>query len=480
MITGGITMRHTKLIVILTAVLLCACVIGCALAAESNLSALWNSGCDLLFHTDNVTVTGEATFYLDGARFKTAQLYYEQEGYRSFYDLTLSTPRWFGEQETGWTIIADEDGYVYAMEAFEPGIYHEGFDSACNTLLRRSVELDAITDLCGLLLPQAESLLPENAVTVSQESGNTAVHIALSANELPPLAQSALNLGFSYLADRWFGYGHDQSINADDQIPSENYNTVTEALTGGTVRWSLASAEADFDMDGQGRLMGGSGTLVVASTFWDGTVRDVTVTFSFSTSDWGTTKVATFDPEDYGVTQDYWYYGDETGWDEYDYYETPLDDDTLDQMTARAMGILDNQGFTVSPAASIGGWWFFDYIDIEIENPDGVLYYFSFTEDGGLLTMGSINTTWLNVEETDVEGVDDETANAAIAHALSFLAEYQPELAEVTKNLSVEGMMTTEDGGLYLTMYDMDSEAYFVVQAAPELRVEYFTGSSNG
>ena len=305
---------------ILLALALCLCVVFTAAALdESALNALWTGGCDFLFHTDNVTVTGEASFSLDGEHFKTAKLNYIQDGYSSFYGLELLTPRKDGsEQKTGWTIIADKDGFCIVMEAYEPGLYRWATCTPQNTLLRRTVRLDALTEMGGLLAGQAESLLPEGAVAVTEAEGAKTIHVALAEGQIPEILGSGLNLAACYLSSRWFSYGYDRGVSGEGGMPFEHYVTTTEALMGGTVRWTLQSADMDFTLDGQGRLTGARGTLRAASTFWDGSVRVVEVQFDLSATDYGTSHIKPFDPADYGVVKD-GFWGDE------EYGETLID-----------------------------------------------------------------------------------------------------------------------------------------------------------
>lgn len=294
-------MHRTKAFILAAALCLCAALTALALS-DGALKTVWDSGCDFLFHTDNVTVTGQATFSLDGERFKTAELNYIQDGYKSCYGLKLLTPWSDGtEHETGWTIIAAGDGTITVMEAYTPGEYKWATGEPQNTLLRRTVRLDALTELGGLLAGSVESLLPEGAVTVTEADGTKTVHIALREGQIPDTAVSALNVAAGYLSDRWFCYGYDRYIIEDEAFAFDQYVTVTEALTDGTVRWALKNVDADFVLDAQSRLAGVRGTVKVASEYWDGTVRDVEVKFDFAATDYGASAVKPFDPDDYGV-----------------------------------------------------------------------------------------------------------------------------------------------------------------------------------
>ena len=310
-------MRRFKHLIALFALLLCCCLAVSGLA-EGPLAEVWSSGVDLLFHTDNVTVDGEASFSLDGVHFKTAQLHYVQDGNNSYYGLKLLTPRKDGtERETGWIIIGEEyrDTFtntnmdvsetvytnVYVMEAYTPGEYRKGTDSPRNTLLRRSVELDALTALGGSLVSYLAPTLPEGAVTAEENGGVKTVRLALAGDQLPEMAQNALSLAAGYLADRWFAQGHDRGYTYMD-APFESYVAPGSALADGTMHWSLRNADVTFTLDADGRLTGVSGTAEAESVFWDESVRTVQVQFSLSAGDYGASQTAPFSPEDYHVT----------------------------------------------------------------------------------------------------------------------------------------------------------------------------------
>ncbi|MBR4332113.1 MAG: hypothetical protein IKP72_05510, partial [Clostridia bacterium] len=235
-------MRHSKALIFLVSLALCVCLASTALA-EGPLTDLWNSGYDFLFRTDNVTVDGELNFSLDGEHVKTARLHYVQDGKKSFYGLKLLSPRKDGtERETGWTIIADEKGHYDVMEVYEPGVYRSGIGDAFHTLLRRSVNLDALTGLGSVLVQQLEPTLPEGIVKVAEQDGVKTVHIAVSENQIPDAALSFLNVAAMYLSDRWFSFGADYSYTENERTAFENYITVTQALAGGTLNWTLRDA----------------------------------------------------------------------------------------------------------------------------------------------------------------------------------------------------------------------------------------------
>lgn len=467
-------MRHMKIIVLFTALLLCICLTAAALS-DSPASALWDSGCDLLFHTDNVTVTGEASFSLDGEHFKTAKLNYVQDGYRSFYGLRLLSPRPNGTlRETGWTIVAGEEGDIYSMEVLEPGACRVSFATPNNTLLRRSVELDALMELGGLLVKQTAPLLPEGVITAGEtEDGLRTVHIAVAQDQLPDVALSALNLGFSFLSDRWFSYGHDRTYVEDDMGQFENYVSITTALAAGTVHWTLRGADILFTLDAQDHLTAAEGALRVASTFWDESVREVEVKFSLAMTDWGNSHVEPFNPEDYGVSMPVW-------WDDggEEVVESSLTDEEWEALKDRSVALLKAQDYPMDEIVGWGGWSMPDgYTYMEIECPEGRLYDCVYDLDGGLVILDNLESVWYESEEMDADDLDSATKDAALALLRSFLAEQNAVLAEDGQNVEVEGQYVTEDGSRYLSMHDPLFSVYCVLRVDPGLRIEYFDGT---
>ena len=86
---------------ILTAVILTLALCLTAVA-ESSLVPFIDAAERLAFHTNNVTVTGNAEIFLDGERIKTAEITYVQDGENSFWQEKLFTPRpWRKDLESG-------------------------------------------------------------------------------------------------------------------------------------------------------------------------------------------------------------------------------------------------------------------------------------------------------------------------------------------------------------------------------------------
>ena len=191
---------------------------------------MYDSIFNLLFDTNNVTLTGNAEFSLDGERFKTADAKYIQDGTNSLWQWKLLTPRKDGtEREGGYTIIANGEK-VYVMEAFYPGVYKTGSTAESDTIMRRSVQLNLLRDLLRILTDQSDTLLGENAITSDSDDTGMTVHIQ-AGKDVPELVNTALNMTVQFVARRYFDTDYDQ-ISERFMAPMENYITVTQGNFG--------------------------------------------------------------------------------------------------------------------------------------------------------------------------------------------------------------------------------------------------------
>ena len=84
--------KMLRFFLLMTAVLLAAALTASAVSAPV-LGRVYSAGKNLLFSTDNVTLNGTADFMLDGVRFKGVKAKYMQDGYNSYWDYKLLTPR---------------------------------------------------------------------------------------------------------------------------------------------------------------------------------------------------------------------------------------------------------------------------------------------------------------------------------------------------------------------------------------------------
>jgi len=296
----GARAENMKRILSLFLMLLLVLSIICPAAAETPMRQVFDSACDLLFSTGNVTVQGRAEFSLDGEWFKTAEGTYIQDGINSSWKWDLLSPRKDGStREGGYTVIANGEK-VFVMEKYYPGIYKVGSTGESDTILRKSVQLSALTELLRGLADQSETLLGADAVSVSEESGGgTAVRLKLDG-DVPEMLNSALNLAFQFFGRRYFGMDYDQ-ISDQDMLPMESFITVTQGLLASTGRISIRQADVTIRQDAAGLLESMSGSVSFAMNTKASGARTLDITFGLEVSGRGSSKVPAFDPEAYGV-----------------------------------------------------------------------------------------------------------------------------------------------------------------------------------
>lgn len=467
-------LRHIRLCA-LSAILLCV-FLSVPAQAEGTLEDLWDSGVQLLLHTENVTVDGEAEFFLDGERFKTAQVHYVQDGLNSYYGLKLLTPWPDGtEKETGWIIIGQETGgndmgTIYVIEAYSPGVYHEGFDRMNKTLLRSTDRLDDLLALGRLLTGHMEAALPEGAVTESEAEGIRTVRIDISREQLPAGTDSVVNLAVRYLAPRVINVAVGTYV-----TEFSRYVSPTRALVVGTDEWLLNSVQMEASLDDQGRLTAAEGEIRVTSVYWDHKEREVTVKFSGTASAYGQSRVQPFDPADYGLRSihDFW---DEERDDIY------MDENTWEQWRDKNAAIWARQGYSLDPDWEWSGRQRNGLIHFTIVDPDGDCFVTWYDGEGRLLILNHMHTLlkeqWAVVRH---EKADDDDLAQAEALVRDFLAEYNPEFMDRLDGMKDErGVRITEDGSRYLVLSDeMNNEICFDIRIAPSPGIEYFCSVEN-
>ena len=270
--------------------------------AEDSLTLFFDAATELMFETNNVTLDGHAEFSLDGERFKTADLHYIQNYTNSMYKLDLQTPRRDGskpDRESGYTIIANGE-YVYVIEVIFPGVYKTGTTSAQSTILRKTVQMNLMTEMIRLLAGQAESLFGEEAFTI-QPAGEEGRELTVALGEdVPELVNTALNMLWQFAAKRYFRTDYDQ-ISEEHMAQMENYITVTEGILYTTKSISLKRANCVMQVNGQGQAEQLKGDVsLLLHTGRDGE-RQMDISFELKVSDRDSSFVGSFDPAEYGV-----------------------------------------------------------------------------------------------------------------------------------------------------------------------------------
>ena len=430
-------------------------------SAESSLRPLYDAAYDLFLDTSNVTLTGQAEFFLDGERFKTATSTYQQDGARSCWQLQLLTPREGQEdRESGFTIIADGE-YVFVMEAVYPGLYKDGTMNEQTTVFRKSLQQAALTDLIRLLVDQADTLLPEGSVSVLQEDASgTEVRVQLD-DSVPEIIDTALNLVIQYAARRYFVTDYDQ---LDDQMTysMENFPTVTQGILYATRYYALDAADVTMKLDADGELSQVTGSLAVRlNTGADGT-RLLETSFQLNVSDREATRVAPFDPEAYHVT---------------------MRDGSYDALSLMAYSDPEPDQEMTEKEKQL--WRLAGYDPDQFEAPDG--YSCWFDDQGTLLELQDIDAPWLNmhVDGTPIVWADDGTpADPALVDMITeFLKVADPSRLEGYEYRVVWEVSYGEERFTEIDGFPQDNSEdllTFVFKVAPDLRIQYYTSISNG
>ena len=269
--------------------------------ADETAAQVYDTAAQLLTGTGNVTLTGSATFSLDGAAFKFVETTYVQDGVNSKWVLNLSSPRADGSlRENGFTAVAN-NRWKYGMEVVRPGLYTVAEDDPQSVILRPSAELTQIIALGHALLEQLPTF-PEDVFSLSEGKH---LSIRLENEHIPGSVSNLLSLATWLAVQRTINIV-DDSIAAppypEEAGTMDDYITPTQAIVNSTEKYELKQLSINAEMDDAGRFTEVNGTArIVLHTFLEGE-RKLHISFAGKASDYGNSSVAAFDPVEYGVT----------------------------------------------------------------------------------------------------------------------------------------------------------------------------------
>ncbi len=292
-----------RLLPVLLAMLLC--LLPALAGGEGMLRSAWDAGRTLLFDTHNVTCHGTATFRLDGKLFKTAQMDYTQVGYVSYQKLALLTPRADGtERHTGY-IIYDENGRVYVMEAYTLGYYRAFNANPSDTIMRNTVYLKQLMELGASAASALDHALADKMKVTELEAGCKSMQLSLKGKDLPDWVNASVDLFWDYFLRRFYSVNSD-SFPLNGEADVGDYGTVFEGLQYTTAHVGINQMDLKVGMDGAGRLNEISGNAVLNFTTRAGVSHKVEISFSLTASNYGTSTIKAFRPEDYDVVPIVW------------------------------------------------------------------------------------------------------------------------------------------------------------------------------
>ena len=381
---------------------------------------LADSGISLLFETNNVTLTGAADFYLNGERFKSAEINYKQAGTDSFWDLLLKTPREYRtDRETGYIIIAN-DGDVYVMERYHPGTYSDGSTFPCETLVRHSTRSDVLVAMARVLADQLELLLPSGTFTVTDSpTGSQIISVKLSEDSIPALLNPFLNVAADFALRRFMGIEYDTQDETTRAYYADNAETITQRIIRTTTSFKLGKADLSVVLDNKGRFTNAEGSVVFLLSTDSQDSIPLEIYIDLSASDYGSTTVDLFNPIYYDVIPA------GSGPEKAEEVEQYL----ADQLIARAKAVLAAGGYNPS-----------ELLEPEVNTEDG-LYYVVFpgngdfdvisavlNEQGAFLQLGDGREQWYMSNPHEPSEAELSPEFVSLLHA--FLKEGFPELAE--------------------------------------------------
>ena len=268
--------------------------------ADETAAQVYDTAVQLLTRTENVTLTGSATFSLDGKAFKFMETTYVQDGANSKWVLNLSSPRADGSlRENGFTAVAN-NRWKYGMEVFQPGLYKVAEDDPQSVILRPSAELTQIIAL-GHALTEQLPTFPEDVFSLSDGKH---LSVRLEDEHIPDSVSSLLSLGIWLAVQRTMNI-EDDSIAAppypEEAGTMDDYITPIQAIVNSTEKYELIQLCINAEMDDAGRFTEANGTArIILHTFLEGE-HELHLSFAGKASDYGTSTVAAFDPKEYGV-----------------------------------------------------------------------------------------------------------------------------------------------------------------------------------
>ena len=289
-------MKRDRLFALLTALALLLTVLP-ALAEDSHALRIFDAGKTLLTSVSNVTVKGEAAFYLDDNLFKTAYFTHIQDGTDSYWQEDLVTPKRFHlDRRTGFTVIKNGTD-VFVMEPCLKGSYLETSTySEMNTILR---DTGTARMTLSMLRAVVAALGPALDRCIEKSADGTEYLIALDEGEAPALLNSAFALGMQFAGRRLFDIDND--FNLEVQYTHEYMNTPTRVILWMTDAYTIGKSSAQVVLDSEGRLSSLKGEANVGLHLIERGEHTLRVTFSMDVSEYGTSEVELFSPDKYNV-----------------------------------------------------------------------------------------------------------------------------------------------------------------------------------
>lgn len=274
---------------------------------DQPLTRIYRAGENLLTRELNMTLRGEAEFFLDGKLFKHAEGIYAQEGTSSYQQIELRTPRRDGSiLESGYA-VADFGGTGYYIERY-PGHANVNLDHnpPKDHALRDTVGTAALMKAGRGIAAALDGSMGE---TLSREQVPEGEKISFQWEDekVPALLDAGLNL-FWQEAARHFFYVDYSNVPLEGYADIEDYLTVTAGILYSAADLEVRKIQAEAVLDPEGHLLSLKGEADVQVLCRNGAARVVTVNFTLTGENYGTTAVKEVIPEKnqfYSLVPDY-------------------------------------------------------------------------------------------------------------------------------------------------------------------------------
>ena len=201
--------KNHRILAAALALLLCLSVALAAFAEGGSVSRMYSAAADLLFATDNVSLTANVSFSYDGVPFKTMTADYAQDGVNSKMTVHMDSRTTTGRgYEGGYTVIAN-DGVAYSIEEDTPYIYNTSYCAQTASILSTTALRRAVLSLGSAIAGATENAFADK-IFAEDVQGVTRYHVALAEGDAPQLVNAAGTLLFQVAAQRFFYMDYDQ------------------------------------------------------------------------------------------------------------------------------------------------------------------------------------------------------------------------------------------------------------------------------
>ena len=441
--------------------------------ADETAAKVYDTAVQLLTGTGNVTLTGNATFSLDGEAFKFVETTYVQDGVNSKWILNLSSPRADGSlRENGFTAVAN-NRWKYGMEVFHPGFYTVAEDDPQSVILRPSAELTQIIALGHALLEQLPTF-PEDVFSLSEGKH---LSIRLENEHIPGSVSNLLSLATWLAVQRTMNIV-DDSIAAppypEEAVTMDDYITPTQAIVNSTEKYELIQLSINAEMDEAGRFTEANGTArIILHTFLEGD-HELHISFAGKVSDYGTSTVAVFDPKEYGVVP-----AEGTMLSpELNPMREGRDSSGSGQLPvswyeSHAVSILEEAGFDRSLMEQVDAQQDEDGILVTLNNGDNSFFaYCMMDPEGGLQEFRHMTAPWREEEIVrEREDITNDMIEECCIRLNRYMETIQPGLSSGINGYLMDAIFQKNEE-TFVRLTDPSTQAMFIVRIMPAWRID--------